>query len=473
MPRTDAMSPPRNATRREFLKQASLFGLTGVAAPLALDLAAIGSAAAQTAAGAAADDYKALVCVFLYGGNDPYNTVVPYDAASYEKYARNRTDIGLKRDALQATALTSKVALPDGQQYALAPTLAPLKPLFDSGRLAIQLNVGPLIVPTVKEQYVGNKVPLPPKLFSHNDQQSYWQALAPEGAGSGWGGRLADALLDGNKGSTFTAVTAGGSTVLLAGRHTAAYRVTPAGSTQIDLLHRDMYGSTDCTNLLRTLITQSQQHMFGQEHVAIVNRSIDADKTLRAALQGVDVAGDFGTPLGGQLQIVARMIAARKTLGVKRQVFFVSQNGYDNHDGLNGIHPGLLKELGGALAAFQQALATLGVEGQVTTFTASEFGRTLTSNGNGSDHGWGSHHFIIGGAVRGGRFYGTHPDIAPNGPGFVDNGRLLPTTSVEQFAATIGLWFGASAGALDDVLPNLHNFDHRDLAFMNSTQRTA
>jgi uncharacterized protein (DUF1501 family) len=461
------------AARREFLKRVSAMGMGGVAgaaAPFALQLAAAGEAAAQAAApgrgGAAQDDYKALVCVFLYGGNDPYNTVVPYDRDSHARYFRARSDIALAREKLDATALQARGT--DGRVYALAPGLAPLKPWFDRGMMAVQLNVGPMVVPTTKADYVGNRVPMPPKLFSHNDQQSYWQGLAPEGAASGWAGRLADLFMASNGGSTFANVTAGGSALLLSGQHVSAYRVSPAGSTAIELLQRDTYGSTACTDLLRNLLVQPGEHVFQQQIAATLARSIRADTQLRAALEGVTVPGDFDTPLGAQLKIVARIIAARHELGVKRQVFFVSQNGYDNHDGLNGTHPGLLRELGGALAAFQHAMVDLGVADRVTTFSASEFGRTLVSNGDGSDHGWGGHHFILGGAVRGGRFYGTHPAWDIEGPGFVDHGRLLPSTSVEQFGATLGAWFGASADALNDVFPHLRNFEWAEAGFMRS-----
>ncbi|MDQ2141255.1 DUF1501 domain-containing protein [Alcaligenaceae bacterium B3P038] len=447
-------------SRRTFLKQATALGLTGVAAPLALNLSAMSEAAAQSAS-----DYKAIVCVFLYGGNDPYNTLVPYDAERFARYAALRTDIGLARDALAATALHPKTPHASGD-YALAPSLAALKPLFDAGQLAVQLNTGPLIQPTTKAQYIAASVPLPPKLFSHNDQQAYWQALAQEGSATGWGGRLSDLFAANNGASTFTAVTAGGSTQLLAGRHVGAYRVTPQGSTRIELLSRDLYGSPECTALLRELTTASRTHLLEHQLAQTVTRSIKADTQLSAALDGVKAPGTFESPLARQLEIVARMIAARDKLSVKRQVFFVSQNGYDNHDGLRTLHPALLRELGDAMAVFQGSLGTLGVANQVTTFTASEFGRTITSNGNGSDHGWGGHHFIMGGAVRGGRFYGEHPELNIEGPGFVDHGRMLPTTSVEQLASTLGAWFGASAGDLDTVFPNLRGFSDKRLAFI-------
>jgi uncharacterized protein (DUF1501 family) len=455
------MNQPGNHARREWLKRMSALGLVGSAAPLALNLATLSAAAAETAT-----DYKALVCVFLYGGNDPYNTIVPCDTATFKKYAAARTDIGLSRTQLDATLLTPRTALPGDARFALAPSLAALKPLFDQGQLAVQLNVGPLVVPTTKAQYISASVPLPPKLFSHNDQQSYWQALAPEGAGSGWGGRLADLFMASNRNSTFTGVTAGGDATLLAGKQVVSYRVGIDGSTPIELLQRDMYGSTACTDLLRTLITQARPHLFEHHHAQTVVRSIKADGEMRLALAGVNAPGSFASPLAEQLKIVARMIAARDKLGARRQVFFVSQNGYDNHSGLRDTHPALLAELGSSLAVFQAALASLGVADSVTTFTASEFGRTLTSNGNGSDHGWGSHHFILGGAVKGGNFYGEHPDLALDGPGFVDNGRLLPTTSVDQLGATLGSWFGASPAQLLEVFPNLANFSRRNLGFI-------
>ena len=448
--------PAANAasgSRREFLLRACALGATRAAAPLALNLAALGAAAAQSSPG----DYKALVCVFLYGGNDPYNTVTPFDQPAYRAYAA-------ARESLQATALRGVAPADNGARFALAPSLAPLAPLFERGEMAVVLNVGPLVVPTSKPEYIGARVPLPPKLFSHNDQQSYWQALAPEGASSGWAGRLADLYASINAQRSFTGITAGGSTVLLAGRHVTGYRVGIDGSTPIDLLTRDLYGSSDCTALLRQLITQPREHLMEREMSRIAAQSIDADARLRVALSGVAVPGEFSSPLARQLKIVARIVAARRALGARRQVFFVSQNGYDNHTGLNDTHPALLRELGGALAAFQGALAGLGVADQVTTFTASEFGRTLGSNGNGSDHGWGAHHLVLGGAVRGGRYYGAHPEIAPNGPGFVDNGRLLPTLAVDQLGAALGGWFGAGPDDLRLVFPNLRHFDAAALA---------
>lgn len=455
------MPIPFAVSRREFLQRAGALGLSGIAAPLGLSLASLGHAAALTQP----NDYKAIVCVFLYGGNDPYNTIVPYDAAGYRAYRTARTDIALTRESLHATALPANDNQV-GTQFALAPGLSALKPLYDQGKLAILLNIGPLIVPTTKAQYLGAQVPLPPKLFSHNDQQSYWQALAPEGAASGWAGRMADLFATANSNSSFTTVTAGGTAVFLAGHAVTGYRVGVNGSTRIELLEQDLYGSSRCTALLRELITQPRPHLMGQQLAHVATRSIQADLQLRKALNDINIPGNFATPLAEQFKIVARMIAARDSLGAKRQVFFVSQNGYDNHSGLNDTHPALLRELGDAMSIFQSALNQLGVADQVSTFTASEFGRTLGSNGNGSDHGWGSHHFVMGGAVRGGKLYGSHPEIAVNGPGFVDNGRLLPTLAVEQLGGALGTWFGASRADLELVFPNLRNFGSEPLGVL-------
>lgn len=456
------MPSPTILSRRHFLQRASALGLAGAAAPLGLSLASLGQAATLTPP----TDYKAIVCVFLYGGNDPYNTVVPYDTENYRAYQKARTDIALAREDLSATALPVSGASVSTGQFALAPSLAALKPLYDQGKLAILLNIGPLIVPTTKAEYLSARVPLPPKLFSHNDQQSYWQALAPEGAASGWAGRMADLFATANSNSSFTTVTAGGTAVFLAGRAVTGYRVGVNGSTPIELLEQDLYGSSACTALLRELITQPRAHLMGQQMAHVASRSIQADRQLRQALNDITIPGAFSTPLAEQFKIVARMIAARDALGAKRQVFFVSQNGYDNHSGLNNTHPVLLRELGDAMALFQATLDQLGVAEQVSTFTASEFGRTLGSNGNGSDHGWGSHHFVMGGAVNGGKHYGTHPDFAVNGPGFVDNGRLLPTLAVDQLGAALGTWFGASQSDLALVFPNLRNFGSASLGVL-------
>jgi uncharacterized protein (DUF1501 family) len=463
-------SHPLNSSRREFLKRASALSLAGSAAPWALNLAAISQAAAATAT-----DYKALVCVFLYGGNDYGNTLVPYDTASYNTYQTLRPVLAYPRANLDATALVQSAVLPAGAtdlaglQYALAPELALIKPVFDAGKLAVMLNVGTLIEPTTKTQYTNKTVKLPPKLFSHNDQQSTWQSSLPEGAISGWGGRMGDLFASGNTNSTFTCVNVSGNAVFLSGANAVQYQVTSNGSVPINGIKNPLFGSTACSTALRDLITAPSAQLIENEYVRIMQRAINANDTLTTALATPPVwTRPFTTTnsLAMQLQMVARMIAARDTLGAKRQVFFVSMGGFDNHDGLNTVHPGLLTNIADAMSTFYDATVQLGIADQVTAFTASDFGRTLVGNNDGSDHGWGSHHFVAGGAVKGQAFYGKPPALANNGPDDVGQGRLLPSTSVNQLAGTLASWFGVSATDMNTVLPDLANFSTKNLGFV-------
>ncbi|GAC1604140.1 MAG: DUF1501 domain-containing protein [Ramlibacter sp.] len=454
---------PENAARRAFLKRGAALSIAAGATPWALNLAAIGEAAAATAT-----DYKALVCVFLYGGNDYANTLVPYDSASYAAYQGLRSNIAIDRNALAATVLSPATPLPGGRQYALAPGLDPLVPLFHAGKLSVLLNVGTLIQPTTKLQYSNNSVPLPPKLFSHNDQQSFWQSSSPEGAASGWGGRMGDLFAAGNGNATFTCVSVSGNAVYLSGKSAVQYQVTPNGPVPVTGIKSALFGSAACSQALQALMTQPRTNLFESEYARITSRSIDANDQLTAALSGANVPTAFpaGNSLGDQLKMVAKMIAARGATGAKRQVFFVSLGGFDNHDGLVTAHPGLLATVGNALAAFYQATVDLGVADQVTTFTGSDFGRTLVSNNDGSDHGWGNMHFVLGGRVLGQSYVGTPPVLANNGPDDVGQGRLLPSMSVDQLGATLANWFGVSATDQASVLPNLGNYSVRDLKFL-------
>lgn len=447
--------------RREFLRRAGTLGLAGTAAPWALNLAALGEAAAATAPG----DYKALVCVFLYGGNDHGNTLVPYDSASYNAYAAIRQTLATPREQLAATVLGQTIG---GRQMALAPQLGKLKALWDAGRLGVQLNVGTLIQPTTLAQYKAQSVPLPPKLFSHNDQQSVWQSSSPEGATSGWGGRMGDLFLSGNGSATFTCVNASGNAVFMAGKQAVQYQVSTSGAVPINGVTKPLYGSQACSDALKALITADRSHWMEAELNRVVARSITAQGAVSAGLAGVpalQTVFDTTSSLSAQLLMVARLIAARQSLGATRQVFFVSIGGFDTHDFLLDQHPGLLTAVNDALASFYAATVELGVANQVTTFTASDFGRTLTSNGDGSDHGWGSHHMVLGGAVKGGRYWGTLPSVTVNGPDDVGQGRLLPTTAVDQLGATLATWMGVSPTDLPTVLPQIANYSQRDLGY--------
>ncbi|MBY0421939.1 MAG: DUF1501 domain-containing protein [Parvularculaceae bacterium] len=449
----------KDVSRRAFLKRASAVSLAGSAAPFVLDLAAIGEASAATAS-----DYKALVCVFLFGGNDYANTLVPYDASRYAVYAAQRSGLAYAQSALAATALTPSLPLPGGAQYALAPELAKLLPIFNAGKMAVMLNVGALVQPTTKAQYQANSVPLPPKLLSHNDQQSYWQSSKPEGAATGWGGRIGDLLQSGNGTSTLTCVSVTGNAVFLTGNAAVQYSITPAGPIGLNA-RNTLQGSAAASSLLQQLISSSGPHLFHSAHGAIGGRSLqlyNQVSTAFAAAQATTTpfpaAADPLSSLGAQLQAVAKMISVSSELGAKRQIFFVSTGRYDTHDGLTSLHPALLTNLADALRAFYDTTVELGVANRVTTFTASDFGRALTANVDGSDHGWGSMHFALGGAVNGGRYYGINPVIANNGPDDIGQGRLIPTMSVDQYAATLATWFGVQSGDLSTVLPNINNY---------------
>ena len=462
---------PQKHTRRAFLRRSGQLALTGTALPFALNLATIGEAAAFDAT-----DYKALVCVFFYGGNDYANTVVTYDDPSYNRYSTIRGGgagqtaggIALAKAALTPTLLSPTTALPGGRQYALHPSMTALAGLFNTGKAAVQLNVGPLVVPLTRTQYSSAdriNFPLPPKLFSHNDQQSIWQSSSPEGSTIGWGGNLGDLAMAGNTTSTFTCINVTGNAVFLSGDQALSYQVSTNGAVAINGVKGNLYGSSAVRAAMTSLIQQPRTHILENEYNKVTARAIGAESQITAGLSGVTLATTFPTGnLGDQLKMVARLIGARSSLGAKRQVFMVSIGGFDLHDNLIAQHPALLGSVSDALAAFYNATVELGVASKVTAFTASDFGRTLQSNGDGSDHGWGSHHFVVGGAVKGKAFYGTAPAVsvgstsAPEDQGHVGQGRLLPTTSVDQYAATMARWFGVADAELSGILPNLRHF---------------
>jgi len=450
--------------RRAFLLRSGQLALTGTALPFALNLAAMGEAAAFDAT-----DYKALVCVFLIGGNDHANTVVPYDDVNYARYAAIRGPVALSKDSLLATLLHPKTALSDGRRMALHPSLGRMAALFHSGKAAVQLNVGPLVVPLTRSQYFGPDVtrfPRPPKLFSHNDQQSVWQSLSPEGATVGWGGRIGDLALASNDKSTFTCISTSGNAVFLSGQTALQYQVGPTGAIPIVALKNAPYGLNGVKNAMNTLLQQPRSHLMEDAYNRVTARSIAAESIVTSAI-GTSSVLSTAFPAGGlgdQLKVVARMIAARGALGARRQVFFVGVGGYDTHDNLLVTQAGLLDKLGQAMNAFYSATVEMGLANQVTAFTASDFGRTLAHNGGGSDHGWGGHHFVVGGAVRGQEFYGVPPPVSVGNGAAADDqwhvgqGRLLPTTSVDQYAATLANWFGVADAELNGLLPNLANF---------------
>lgn len=497
---------PQLQSRRAFLRRAGQLAFTGAALPTAINLAALGEAAAFNAG----TDYKALVCVFLYGGNDYGNTLIPYDAANYAAYQTIRGTTG--SEAANGIALakadltpmllggnpTSAIGL-TGLQYAMHPSMTGLRDLYASGNAAVMLNSGPLVAPITKAQYQSKSIATPPKLFSHNDQQSIWQSSSPEGSTIGWGGNIGDLAMDSNSNSLFTCISITGNAVFLAGDSALSYQVGSSGAVRIDSMGTSVYGfNNTISNAVRSLgTTTGRVHLLENEYSKITQRAVNAEGAITAAIASTAPTSNvFPAPfnnfpsdnsLASQLRMVARLIAARNTLGSKRQVFMVSLGGFDLHDGLIDNHTRNMGRVSNAMKAFHDTMVTLGVGDKVTAFTASEFGRTLASNGDGTDHGWGGHQFVVGGAVNGG-YYGYAPPVsvgnttAPADQWHVGQGRLLPTTGVDQFAATLAKWFGVSDTELvgtgpsynDAILPFLHNFGGsaggisyaRDLGFM-------
>lgn len=466
---------PAAHTRRAFLRRSGQLAMAGTALPFALNLAAMGEAAAQ----AAGDDYRALVCVFLFGGNDYANTVVTYDDPSYNAYSTIRGGaagqaaggVAIGKAELTPTLLAPTTALPDGRQYALHPAMTELAALFNTdAKMAVQLNVGPLVVPLTRAQYNNSNkklYPQPPKLFSHNDQQSTWQSSSPEGSTVGWGGNIGDLMLTQNSNSLFTCMSVSGNAVFLSGDTALQYQLSTGGAVGINSVkNASVYGSSSVKAAMAQLVQQARGHVLENEYNKVTKRAVEAEGSVTSAIGTDFAAGTFpATGLGNQLKMVARLIRGRSTLGAKRQVFFVSMGGFDLHDNLIANQPGLMKQLSDAMAAFYRQMVAQGMADKVTAFTASDFGRTLASNGDGSDHGWGGHHFIVGGAVKGKQIYGTPQVVSINNDsklagyeGHVGQGRLIPTTSVDQYGATLASWFGVPAGNLESILPNLKNF---------------
>jgi len=450
----------QSLARRAFLRQAAqLSAVAGT--PFALNLMGIGAASAQAVPG----DHKALVCIFLAGGNDQGNTVVPRSGSEYNAYAQARPSLAHPAASLLAINPTGY----SGPALGLHPSLSALQPLFNDQRVALMANVGTLGQPTTRAQWNSGQpqVAVPHQLFSHSDQQGAWQTGLPDRASqTGWQGRMGDLLASAyNPGSQVSmAMSVAGNNMMQAGSSTIQYQLTTDGAVPF---HGPIPYSTQGLNAMRRLMTWSRTQLLESELNGVTTRAIQSEAVVTRALAGVSVATGFpDTGIGRQLRMVARMIAARSALGQRRQMFFVQHGGYDFHDNLVTDQGARLRELGDAMAAFYQATLGLGVANQVTTFTASDFGRALQHNGRGSDHGWGGHHFVMGGAVQGNRVYGQFPTTALNGPEDAGQGRLIPTTSVDEYAATLARWFGVSLSELPLVLPNIGRFASRNLGFL-------
>jgi uncharacterized protein (DUF1501 family) len=444
-------------TRRTFIRQAACAALTttGILNTI-FDLRRLSAAPLDTS------DYKALICLFLFGGNDANNVIVPHDNSGYASYAAARGILSIP----QASLLPLTLQNGDGRDFGFHPNLAELQALFNQGKLGLVANVGTLVAPVTRAQYLAGGAAVPPQLFSHADQSVQWQTSVPDVISkTGWGGRLADTLQSLNAGSKISLnISIAGTNTFEVGNKVLPYVVSPTGS--VGLAGFD--GSANANVRLQAfkdLLALPHNNLFEQAYADTVSRSIAANDLLTSALAGIPAFQTvFPTSgLGQQLNMVAKLIAARDNLSMKRQIFFCSVGGYDTHgDQLTG-QANLLTELSQGLNAFYNATVELGIASQVTTFTASDFGRTYPTNGSGSDHGWGSHQFVLGGAVQGGRLFGTFPTLAVNGPDDTGQGRWIPTTSVDEFSATLATWFGVSASDLATVLPNIGRFAHPNL----------
>ncbi len=472
-------------SRREFLRQTGCAALGAAALASGFERFSLVNA---LAAQGTATDYRALVCIFLFGGNDGNNTVIPLD--DYAAYSAARTSgattLAIPQASLDPLAITPPSI---GRKFALHPNMPEARDLFAQQKLAVLCNVGPLVQPLTRAQYL-NGVGRPYQLFSHSDQQNQWQTSVSNSLSqTGWGGRTADSTRGLNGAATFPMiVSTAGTSLFISGRQTRPLAIAAAPTSLNRVLALDMSGSSIETGARRAAMGQ----LRGMDtELTLVKAASDTTSQALATSQMLSTDpvlqtqfpnSPNGTPLGNQLKQVAKLISLRATLGVNRQIFFCSLGGFDTHNNQRGTQgssqDSLLMQLSQAMKAFYDATVELGVASQVTTFTLSDFGRTLQPAGSGasvgSDHAWGNHHFVMGGAVRGGDFYGTpgangtvFPTLALGGPDDTDSrGRWIPTVSVEQYAATLATWYGLSAIDLPIVFPYLSRFPNSNLGFL-------
>lgn len=466
-------------SRRKLLKGASALTFT----------AGLGALGAKLNAASAAETsgYKALVCIFLLGGMDHADTVLPADDASWQALRAHRSGLfSLYSSRSPDTLLrldADNIGSFDGRGFGLPQSLAPLHRLFMSGEAAIVGGVGPLIEPTTRAMIENDSSRLPGRLLSHNDQQSTWMSMNVEGALSGWGGRFMDTITaQSSQNPIFGAITTAGNDTFLTSANTRQFRLSAKGVPRVEAVDRDDFlGSGADRDAAREKLREyleahspASQNLFDQDYTAAIRRwyanSQDYTAAAAAAQNLPVVFPDTG--LGGKLQAVAQTIALRDELGVSRQIFYATLGGFDTHSDQVGDLPSLHFQLAEAVEAFRNAMVELGVWEDVAVFTASDFGRAVVGNGDGTDHGWGGHHFVAGGSVAGRRIYGemTGYDIegGDRASYYSRRGILIPKFSVDQYAATLGGWFGLEPNELDAALPGLANFDVKTMGFLNA-----
>jgi uncharacterized protein (DUF1501 family) len=455
------------ATRRDFMRMscctAASFGLSAALGRLNM---------IHAFAAGPATEYRALVCIFLFGGNDSNNLIVPNDTVGYANYAKIRSNLALAQSSL--LPIVSKTNQASGQvDYGLHPQLPNLQGLFTSGQLAFVANVGTLGQPLTRAQYLAGGSALPLHLFSHSDQQAQWQTaeFTTIGNGStGWAGRTADKLQSLNAGASFPPITSvAGGAILCSGEQTQPYALSPGTIPGLS-----GYAGTAAENARLLGFQQLLQLDSGlslvQDASSVMTQTLEQSATLASAITNLPALHTIfpATSIGAQLKQVAQIIQARSSLGLLRQIFFCSLGGFDTHSGQLPIQQTLFSQMDPALAAFYNSTVELGLQQQVTAFTLSDFNRTYQPGTNaGTDHAWGGNHIIVGGAVQGGDVYGQFPEFALGGPNDVSsNGRWIPTTSVDQYGATLATWFGVAATDLPYIFPNLPNFSAPTLTFM-------
>lgn len=473
--------------RRRFLQGLGALVATGAAGALFPQLELMGHALAATPA---AGEYRALVCIFLYGGNDSYNLLIPHAQAEYDLYLRSRGGVydatanpfglGIARDSLATVADTT------GKTWGLHPAFAAAKPLFDAGELAFLANVGSLVEPVRKSEvgYPGGK-PLPPYLYSHNDQQRQWMRghATSTHAANGWGGLCGDRMASYNTGLTALPPTISifGNNLYQSGASVLPYAIASSGPSELARMS-STGGNADAARLaaLNELLNASQGQAMRARYTGLGRTSTVVNATLRTALDpanGGDIATVFpAEQLSAQLRMIARMIkvSQRPSIGHTRQIFYAGLGGFDTHDNQMDPtrHAALLSQVAGALVAFRAALQEIGMLNRVTTFTMSDFGRTLNSNGNGTDHAWGGVQLVMGGAaanggsLQGRRVWGDYPLLELDGEQSMGRGRMIPTTSIQQFGATFASWMGVGETELATIFPGLGNFASPRLGFL-------
>lgn len=423
--------------------------------------------AANAQAQGAGNNYKALVSIHLNGGNDGFNMIVPSTGAAYQEYASGRGHLAVDvADLIQLNPATANTA-----QVGLNPHMASLKPLFESGQLAFQSNVGTMLEPGTAEDVRNNSIRLPEQLFSHNDQTRQWQKLNHyHGSDAGWGARAADLIAAGQSNPNLAAISLSGSNEWQAGGEFSAFNIDSEGV-------RSYSGMNDFSSDWQVprreafiqLLHAQYSNVFEKAYAELQARALVLSTNVGAALEK---RGELQTPvpknnpLAAQLAMVAKLISIKDEFNLYRQLFYVELGGFDTHDYQLEKQPLLYQNIASALEFFNRALIEVGHQENVVSFTTSDFGRSVTSNGDGTDHGWGNHHIVMGSPVYGGDIYGNIPRVLVNGPDDSRNGRIVPTTAVSQYAATLLQWFGLGSGETEVLLPSLVNFEKKNLGYL-------